>query len=723
MRNLRVASSPLVFLALCVTLPAQAQQPRIAALFPAGAKAGETVEVAVRGGGMVGAKSALITGLPGVSAELTGNDVKVDEKAKPLFQAKCTSCHEARSPANRSMSPEQWASTVDRMINSRGADIPKPDRDTIVGYLQAQAKAGQISLKVHVAKDAAPGMREIRIVTENGVSTAYLFEVGSFPELNVTGPIGKPELAQKFTFPVIVNGTLAASGEKDYFVFEAKKGQHLAFNLKGFRLNTFAQTFFNPVLYLYDAQGRELTKNLGKFGLDPALEFTAPEDGTYYALVRDMLWKGSPASVYRLAVGPLIADGLLSPSSSRPGVSISARLVDMGDGSASEPFSVQVPEGADGVTQVSTPMGDATLLVRDLPERGGANTASATTPAPLPGLFRGTIAQPGATETFRVTATTGKGGMEVYAVRLGSPLRARVLVKNAQGKTVVTRDAQGGDDLKIPNAFPGPGEYTVEITDADGGGGPTYAYCWEALDGAPDFTLSVAPDSVNIPPGGSLPVLVRVTRRENLIGPIALTIAGLPPGVTVSRAIIPPDDDKAVLVFSAVGGAALVNREITILGMAPGSDGKTTARRARPLEIVRYNGQQRLTPRNSQIVATTSDPPPFTLELVGGSSLQMKPNQEVKVTVRVNRQPGFNGDVVLGFLGVPPGLGGANFINVQKGKTEATFTFRADGNAPFLKPRPFPNLAPMELVIVGFQSGGDNLPLNCTAPLPLISEK
>lgn len=713
---MKIRTLPLFVSLLLIALPAQAQQPRIAALFPAGAKAGETVEVSVRGGGMAGAKSALVTGLPGVKAEVVGGGGTLDEKAKPLFQAKCTTCHEARSPANRSMSPEQWAQTVDRMINNRGADINKTDRDAIVNYLQAQAKAGTISLKFTVAPDAAPGMREVRVVTAQGVSTAYLFEVGGFPEIASAGTNSTPAQAQKLALPIVVNGTLNNNSERDYFSFDAKKGQRIAFNLKGFRLNAFAQTFFNPVLYLYDAKGKELAKNLGRFGLDPAFEWTAPEDGTYNILVRDMLWRGSPASVYRLAVGPLMADGLLDPVTARPGASVSARML-AGDGAASNPFTLRVPEEAEGVTMVSTPMGDAPLLVRDIPDRGGPNGSSGT-PTALPGVFRGGIAKPGQVDVFLIKANKGQG-LELYARRLGSPLRARVTVRNAEGRVVVARDAVGGEDPRIQNAFPAPGNYLVEISDVDGNAGPGYAYCWEALDGTPDFSINATPDGINIAPGGTLPILVRAPRRDNLAGPITLTVNNLPPGVTATPAIIAPEDDKTVIVLTAAPGITVQDRIVTITGSAPGADGTLAIRRARPFEILRINNQQRLLSRSTQIVAVTSDTPTFSLEVVGGNRIVTKQDQDFKIVVKVNRREGFTGDVVIGFLGLPPGIGGQNFVTVPRGKTEVTLTFHADGNARYLKDRPFPNLPPMEMVLVGFQ--GDN-PLTCTPPLQLVGQ-
>ncbi|GAB4458719.1 MAG: hypothetical protein OHK0029_20280 [Armatimonadaceae bacterium] len=703
--------------ALCSSA-VHAQQPRINALFPAGAKAGETTEVSVRGGGFAGAKAALVIGAPGVSAELIGGGEAPDEKAKPLFQSKCTSCHEARSPQNRTLNPQQWAATVDRMINARGADINKADRDTIVNYLQAQARAGQISLKVSVAKDAAPGMREIRVVTENGVSTAYVFEVGSFPEVAAAEPNSEPEVAQTIALPVVINGTLGSSAERDYFLFPAKKGQRIAFNLKGFRLNEFSQTFFNPVLYLYNTRGREIAKSLGKFGLDPALDWVAPEDGTYTVLVRDLLWKGSPASVYRLAIGSVVTEGVLAPMAARPGTKLSARLIATESGTAAGPFDVAVPEGADGVTMVTTPAGDAPLLVRDLPDRGGPNGPDAA-PVPLPGVFRGTVEKAGEVHTFHVQAVQGKSDLDLYARRIGSALRPRITIKNKEGKVLQTRQASNGEDLRVQNAFPEPGTYLVEVADVNGGYGPAFSYCWEALDGAPDFTLTATPDCLNIPPGGSLPLTVRVTRRENLTGPITLTVQNLPPGVQVTPMVLAPDEDNAVLVLSAPAGATLENRVVQVVGTAPGANGQKAERRARPLEDVRINNQQRFQERSSQIVATTGSPSVVRLEPVGVSNLALKVNEETRMTVRVHRQAGFEGNVVVGAVGLPRGIRLDRFIQIGKDKNEVELTFRADGNARFLKERPLPDLPPLTIVLVALEPGRDGEPLGCTLPLPI----
>lgn len=697
---------------------ARAQEPRISGLFPAGAQAGQSVDVSVKGGGLVGAKRVIVTGGPGVTAELAASNVQIDETAKPLFQAKCTSCHEARSPANRSLNVDQWAQTVDRMIGARGADIAKPDRDKIVTYLQNLSRAGEIGAKVIVDKNATPGFREVRVLTDHGVSSAYNFEVGALPEV-VAQEKTTREAPQKLTLPVVVNGTMANGGQRNFFSFEAKKGERLTFNLKGFRLNELSQSFFNPTLFLYDAQGREVGKDLGRFGLDPVLDWTAPEAGTYTLLVRDLIWRGSPASIYRLAIGSLPYEGVLTTFTARPGQSLSTRMASSVSGDNS-PFSLTAPDGASGVMTVNTPMGEATLLVRDLPDGGPPNGANAA-PVALPAVFRGVLTRANQTDTFKVKSILPNTALEIYAHRLGSPVHPKVTVRDAKGNLVRERNTIGGEDFRIDGAFPQPGEYTVEVSDADGNSGSANAYSWEALGDAPDFALTVTPDGASLAPGGSLPLLVRVTRRDNLKGPIVLSAFGLPPGVTATVTPLLENDDKAIIVLTAEPGATMNGTIAGIIGRATGANGTELSRRARPMEVTRVNNNPHPFERTAQIVAVGSDGPPFALALADGSKqIALLPNEEKKITVRVTRQNNYKGDVQVSFLGVPPGINVQNTVNVPADKEEAVFTIRANGDAPLFKAAPE---ARPRLVFVGATNSSGDSPLACTPLITLVPQE
>jgi len=281
---------------------ATAQMPRITTLFPIGGKSGSSVEVEIRGANLNGAETLLVSGA-GVSGRVLPSDAKPDETHKPLWQAKCAGCHELRSPANRSMTPAQWSATVERMIKVRQAPIPQDEADKITQFLTSAARAGRVAAQIQIAPNTPASLYEVRIVTSKGLSTASYFEVGTLPEY--LGANGKREEAQPVGLPCTANGTILANTERHFYKFAAKQGQRLIFDMKAFRYNELTQTYFNPVLYLYDSAGRQLAENHGFSDLDPRIEWNCPADGEYTLEARDLLGRGNPGSVYRLTIGTL----------------------------------------------------------------------------------------------------------------------------------------------------------------------------------------------------------------------------------------------------------------------------------------------------------------------------------------------------------------------------------------------------------------------------------
>lgn len=705
---------------LLAALPAAAQQlPRIAAVFPAGAGVGQSVEVALRGANLGAARQLLVLGPPGVSATLMAGSGPADASARPVFQARCTSCHEPRSPENRTLSPEQWARTVDRMIQQRGADIPAPDRDRIVGYLQALARAGVVTARVQVARDAAPGTREVRLVTDHGVSAGFSFEVGALPEIAAAGDV------QKATLPVVVNGALTLPGQQDRIVFDARRGERLNFNLKGYRLNAQSAAYFNPALLLEDAKGQVVAKSLGRFGLDPLIAWTCPQDGTYTLVVRDLLWKGNPASVYRLVAGAVPAESVLSPLVARPGSLLEATLA--GEDGVGLSLKVRVPGDLTGVTRVPTPLGDTPLLVRDLPDGGAPVPSVALAQAvTLPAAFSGRIAAPATQiDRFRVRALAASG-IEVYAQRLGSALRPKVTVRDAKGAVVAERTTTGESDLVLGDAFRTPGEYVVEVSASGDGAG---AYCWESTAGMrPDFALTATPDGVNLAPGHRGALLVRVTRREGVSGPIVVGVRDAPPWLQVDPGVIPPDDDKAVLVVTVADDAPPGGGTLAIEGTAQVPDEidpkqkRPITRRARPVELYRgMNNSVLSVERLAGYVGVSADPAPFSLLVDDPEPVVLKPGEEATVRVKVLRERGFGGTVVVSLQGLPPGIAPQPFaVAVDRGMAEAVFTLKATAGARFLTTRPEKDLPPMRFVFVGTTGGLDAVaPYQASRPVPI----
>jgi hypothetical protein len=493
-------------LCLCASVVrVSAQMPRITTLFPIGGKADSSVEVEIRGANLNGADALLVSGA-GVTGRVLPSDAKPDETHKPLWQAKCAGCHELRSPANRSMTPAQWAATVERMVKVRQAPISQDEADKITQFLTSAARAGRVTAQIQVAANTPPSICEIRVATAKGVSTAGYFEVGNLPEYLAAN--GKREDAQPVILPCIANGTIVANTERHFFKFAAKQGQKLIFDLKSFRYNELVQTYFNPVLFLYDALGKQIAGNHGYSDLDPRIEWNCPTDGEYTLEARDLLGRGNPGSVYRLTMG------ILPPDTSPP-----------------------APIGQNGNPQ-SAPMfcyaRDANITLR----------AGMTTPVEIHVAKRdgnGTIhveAQelpPGVTaEPLIIPQERGVGFLLLKAADgvkpLEKPFRMWATFKTDKGETRT---------LVVPQE-----EYRLNNQ-------PRYTNRAEAVAvvrGQSEFNVKVSNgNAVRVHPRDAVDVKLAVTRREGFKSGITFVVRNLPSGWTANAEGLGGDGSELVL--------------------------------------------------------------------------------------------------------------------------------------------------------------------------------
>src|SRR5262249_40036529 len=135
---------------------------------------------------------------------------------------------------------------------------------------------------------------------------------GDLPECLEREPNDSPDTAQRLSWPCVVNGRIGRPGDRDYYEFEAKKGQNLV-------LETLAQRLGSPLdtaLTIFNANGdvqahaedQDPGLTNAAFGrpvtTDAGLTWTAPEDGVYRILVRDLYGsqRGGPEFVYRLEI-------------------------------------------------------------------------------------------------------------------------------------------------------------------------------------------------------------------------------------------------------------------------------------------------------------------------------------------------------------------------------------------------------------------------------------
>ena len=420
---------------VALTASANAQIPRINTLFPIGARAGSTVEVEVRGSSLEGANLVLVHG-KGLTGTVVPGGTKADETNKPVWQSKCGSCHELRSPANRSLTPGQWASTVERMVKVRAAPLSADEASKVSQYLVGAARAGRVSAQVVVAPDTLPGVYEIRVATPRGISSPSFFEVGNLTE--VMAAAGTREQAQPVTLPCAVNGCFMATGERHFLKFAAKKGESLVFNLKAFRYTDTNQFFFSPDLRLYDESGKQIVENHGYYEMDPLIDWTCPTDANYTLEVRDLLGRPNPASVYRLTMGTLPYDSVLSPPAGQVGTTVSTSVTgkDADNLGPSSTYKLAVQSDA-GIYQASSPYGPQSFYASPYPVIRDDTKGVGAKPASLPAAFAGTISKPGETDTFSVQGS-GVYEFEGYSTRLNSPVALSVAIVKSDGGAIAS---------------------------------------------------------------------------------------------------------------------------------------------------------------------------------------------------------------------------------------------------------------------------------------------
>lgn len=678
-------------LCLLARLPLQAQVPHINTFFPLGGQAGKTVEVEVRGASLDGADQLLLQS-SGLSGTVQATGGKPDETNKPIFQAKCGTCHELRSFANRSLTPAQWAATVERMVSVRQAPIAPAEQQKIIQFLQGGARSGRVTAQIKIGPETLPGLYEIRVVSARGVSTASYFEVGNLPELFAVSNKKTEPLA--VTLPCVVNGGFAGNAERHFLKFAAKKGQRLVFNLKAFRFHEQTQLFFNPVLTLYNASGAEVAENHGYYDLDPLIDYLAPADGDYLLEVRDLLGRGNPSSVYRMAMGAVSYDTVLYPPAvqmgSRPNLTVIGKNEDGRQGSYTPPAPSQP-----GLALLGSPMGPQHAYVSPFPVvRALSSAVSNSAPSSsLPAAFTGRISQVGESNLFKLLGDGNTYEFEGFVARVDSPASLRVSLLNAEGRAV----AAFSNDARMTAKLEKGKAYGLKVEEIAGKAGPEFVYVVEARPQRPNIELVARPANITLRPGLATAVEVTLVRREGVEGDVTLSVNGLPAGVTAQPAVISPDRNTGWVILQSEPSVNQGAHVIEIVASAKGPSGQVRAR-AMPQEMeYRLNNNPRYFNRESMVLAVRGEPP-FYPRVVTQAPLRVHPRQAIELKVAIKRQGGYKGPAIVSVGGLPTGWV-APQQTLPAEKEEVTLQVRPDGNNPQGFLNRDPKLSPIRAVV------------------------
>ena len=547
---------------------------------------------------------------------------------------------------------------------------------------------GTIPLEVSIAKDAPPGLRELRVVTPRGTSNAGRIWVGSYPELAEKEPNNVLSANQKLeSLPVTLNGQVNGAEDVDVYTFEANAGETFVFDLVAVRM----ASPLDGYLSLTDARGKSLGFAQEAFDRDPRIIHKFAKSGTYAVHVRDTLFRNGAPYVYKLTVGKVpVITGYL-PRGGKRGQMVTVQVEGVNlDGmqTVSVPMEREtntvVPSASAG--PVLTPLVLSASASDVAVEAEPNDTAEQATPiSALPVVIDGRIDNPGDIDVFRIKPTAaGTFSFNLQGRRIGSRIDSLIRVLDAAGKQLQENDDADGKDSRFNMGVEANKEYLVQVRTLDQNHGPEAFYRLEIEPPAgQDFRLTVTPDELNVGQGSSIAVTVNVARRGGFGGPIPLRIENLPEGVTASPAFVPQGQNNATFTLTAAPNAnpgAL--GQVKIIGVASIA-GANVEREAQGIEI--YKQPLAADNQNSQrtveiLTATVMPQQAYSLD-IEPRAITVKKGQTVEIKIKATRQASATQAIAITVAG-QPGNVTPTATPVPEKQNEVVLKIAVAANAP-----------------------------------------
>jgi hypothetical protein len=608
------------------------------------------------------------------------------------------------------------------------AEFPAPAKPPA-----ANAPVRSVAMNLTVAGDAPLGVREFRLAAAPGVSSLGQLLIVDDPVVSESGDNNTRDKANPVPVPSVVCGRIEAAEDVDYFKIQAKAGQTLTLEVFCARLQDKIhdlQKHADPLLALFDAEGRELAASDDAVFADPRLTFAVPADGDYFVQVRDAKYMGDPRWVYALHVTDRPYVTHVFPLAANPGQVVEVSPV----GSAARTHSklTLTAPSEPGVHEVSfriagRPTNPTALVVTPLPivrEQEPNDTPQQAQRVTLPCAVAGRIDKRRDADHFTFKGTKGQSvRLEVKARRFGTPLQSgldSVLeVLSPAGAVLATNDDAFGKDAALTFAPPADGEYVVLIRDLHNRGGETFVYVLEMEPAHPDFTLRCDPAKAMIGPGSSTAWYVQVNRLNGFAGPVTVELRGLPKGVTVNPLTITAAMTQGLLVLTADANAMTDATAVEVFGT--GADGKAElTRRAVAVEEIYLPGGGRGRFDAKLFAVAVTEPTDIKAVRVKPSSVTIKPGEEFRIEVTIERRSDYDKgvtlDVMLRHLGgvfanpLPPG------VTIDEAKSK---TLLGTGSAGHVVLKAAPDAVPVENVPVSVLA---NVSVNFVVKIAYSSE-
>lgn len=614
----------------------------------------------------------------------------------------------------------------------------------------------KVKVRFTVEPDALPGVRGFRLATPQGATTYGQLVVVRDPIVFETPNNNSRESAQAVSLPATLCGAIEAAEDVDCFKFQVEANTGWTFHVQSSRCENKIhdlQLHSDPILTLKNSQGTVLASSDNYFAADPLLAYRFEAQGEYFLEIRDVRYQGSVDWQYSIEANsrPMITN--CHPSRLTPGAATRLELV--GYNLPADPLVMYTlpADAAEGPLWITLPLADGPsnavpVVSSHLPEvlespevapapaapviaapvipaatetaspatANGAQAADAQAralnpalanaqPIPVPAGISGRIAADADIDTYSFEARQGdRFSFEIIARRHQSALDPRLRILNDQGAPLAEIDDMNVGrfqfaDSQLENwTAPADGKYLVEVSDRLEYGGPAFVYFLQITRSEPYFLLEVDTDKTLLTPGTNGAIFVRVYRKNGFVGPIQLTIEGLPPSVTAECGLILTDATDGCIILRAAGDAPPGAANVRISGTSTWSSSAGTA--PIPLAVVAMPLQETYMPGGGRghwpvdtHTVSVSEPMDILKIDLSTTTIALPPGGSQRVDITIHRKPGFTGNVTLDAIfqhleqpfgvSLPPGVtvDGKNSQTLLSGEQSQgylTFTATAD---------------------------------------------
>jgi hypothetical protein len=243
-----------------------------------------------------------------------------------------------------------------------------------------------------------------------------------------------------------------------------------------------------------------------------------------------------------------------------------------------------------------------------------------------------------------------------------------------QAQALVTPDPSL--DLTIPG---GNDQITLVVRDLENRGGIGFSYRIVVEPLSPDFELLANESQVSVPRGGTASIGVTILRK-GFSGPVTVTVADLPAGLSVRPAIIGPGLATGALTVSASTDASFPAVPLKLVARAQGTDGPFERLATKSVVYA----QQGIVPMCSidhfGLIAAPALAPPVILE-TPQAPIEVPHGSSATIPVKVVRTKGADAALAITALPLPAGLAVPNARIAEKA-AEGKITVNAAVAAP-----------------------------------------